>query len=171
MSDNVMPARDFFEAGLPSEGVYRFEIDRMQVREFTSQQTGDKYKKMIGTFVLQEDSQGTYEPRSKDRVSESFPLYGKSLRRLANLFKAVTGTTPIITVNDEGSEVIDFDAMADELNGGTAWGPLQHRKRQQRLEDGTYQDTDETDSKFGWSFASTPDNVRVPHDLAARLGI
>jgi hypothetical protein len=166
-----MAARDFFEAGLPDEGVYRFTIDKMQVREFTSQTTGEKYKKMIGSFVLEEDSLGSYEPRNKDRVSESFPLYGKSLRRLANLFKAVTGRTPVVTVNEDGDEVIDFDAMADELNGGSAWGPLMHRKRQQRQEDGTYEDTDETDAKFGWSFAEKPDAVRVPQDLATKLGL
>jgi hypothetical protein len=167
-----MPAKDFFKAGLPDEGIYLFEIDRMRVQEFTNGETGEKYKKMLGTFLLESNHDGSYEPRNnKERVSESFPLYGKSLRRLANLYKAVTGQTPVVTVNEEGQEVIDFNAIADELNGGRAWGPLAHRKRQQKKDDGTYEDTDETDAKFGWSFADSPDGVRPSKELAAKLGL
>jgi hypothetical protein len=171
MTENTMPAKDFFTSGLPDEGIYLFEIDRARVQEYTNQQTGDKYKKLLATFVLQENHDGSYKPRSKDRVSESFPLYGKPLRRLANLYKAVTGSTPTVTVDKTGNEVIDFDAIADEINGGLAWGPLSHRKRQERKEDGTYEDTDETDAKFGWSFSDKPDGVRPSQDLAQKLGM
>jgi hypothetical protein len=171
MSDNTMAAKDFFTGGLPDEGIYLFEIDRMRVQEYTSKKTGDKYKKMLGTFVLQSNHDNTYQPRSKDRVSESFPLYGKSLRRLANLYKAVTGRTPVVTVDEEGNEVIDFDAIADELNGGRSWGPLTHRKRQVETSEGVWEDTDETDAKFGWSFADKPDDVRPPKNLAEKLGL
>jgi hypothetical protein len=169
MSESTMPATDFFKAGLPDEDIYLFEVERMRVQEFTNKENGSKYKKMLGTFMLKENHKGTY--KGKDRVSESFPLYGKSLRRLANLYKAITGQTPVVVVNEEGEEVIDFDAIADELNGGRAWGPLSHRKRQRRTEDGTYEDTDETDAKFGWSFADKPDAVRPPAALAAKLEV
>ena len=169
--NDTMRATDFFKAGLPDENIYRFEISSMRVKEYTNQDTQEKYSKILGSFVLQEAIDGHYDPRKKDRVSESFPLYGKSLRRLANLYKAIMGTTPVVTVNDKGEEVIDFAAIADELNGGIAWGALAHRKRQQKNDDGTYEDTDETDAKFGWSFADTPEGVRPSADLASRLGL
>jgi hypothetical protein len=168
-NENTMPAKDFFTGGLPAEDIYLFEVERMRVQEYTSQKDGSKYKKMLGTFVLLENRLGTY--KGKDRVSESFPLYGKSLRRLANLHKAITGSTPVVVVNEAGEEVIDFDAIADGLNGGRAWGPLSWRKRQQRKDDGTYEDIDDTDAKFGWSFSDKPDGVRPSADLAAKLGI
>jgi len=166
-----MKAKDFFTGGLPDENIYRFSIDNMKVKEYRNKETNEPYTKMVGNFVLKESIDGSYKPKSPERVNESFPLYGKSLRRLANLYKAIMGNTPVVTVNDEGEEVIDFNAIADELNGGVAWGALSHRKRQQKQDDGTYEDTDETDAKFGWSFSDTPEEVRPAADLAARLGM
>jgi hypothetical protein len=174
---NTMSAKDFFEGGLVNEAVYRFEITKASVETLKAQRDnpskgvkkGDEFKKLLVTFQLEEDHKGTYNPTRKDRLIDSFPLYGKSLRRLASLYKAVTGSTPTVVTDEEtGEDIIDFDAIADALAGGCAWGVVTHRNRQTETDDGTWEDTDEVDAKFGWSFAGSPEGVRVPKPVQER---
>jgi hypothetical protein len=172
-----MPAKEFFEAGLVDENIYRFEIVNMEVREYKKRdpKPGESptFEKMVGSFELKESADGTYElapGKNPQKITESFPLYGKALRRLASLYRAVTGTAPTILVDeDTGEEIIDFQAMAAELRNGLAWGVVLKKNRQEKNAEGVYEDTDEVDSKFGWSFASSPDQVRPPKELAERL--
>ena len=173
-----MKAQEFFEAGLVEENIYRFDVDMMEVRTYKVRDPkpgqNTEFQKIVGRLTLRESQDGSYEVapgKNPDAITESFPLYGKSLRRLAGLYRAITGTTPTVVVNDEGEEVIDFDAIAAELRGGSAWGVVTKRNRQEKNDDGVYEDTEEVDSKFGWSFADSPDGVRVSKVLAAKLGL
>jgi hypothetical protein len=173
-----MSAKEFFTGGLVDEALYRFEITKTEVQTKKAKKAnpakgveiGDEFKKLLITFELQEDDKGNYTPSRKDRLVDSFPLYGKSLRRLAGLCKAVTGAPPtVVTDEDTGEEVIDFDAIADSLNGGCAWGCVMHRNRQEEKDDGTWEDTEEVDAKFGWSFAQSPESVRIPKPVQERI--
>lgn len=173
---NTMKAGDFFKGGLVDEAIYRFEIVKAVIETKQAKKDnpskgvkiGDEFQKLLVTLQLQEDKDGNYAPTRKDNLIDSFPLYGKSLRRLAGLYKAVTGAVPTVVTDDNGEEVIDFDAIADSLTGGCAWGVVTHRNRQEEQPDGTYEDTEEVDAKFGWQFASSPDAVRVPKVVQER---
>ncbi len=175
---NTMPARDFAEAGLVPEGIYRFDVAKSEIQKFAAKRDnpdkgikkGQEFKKLVVFLELLEELDGKYTPKGRnERLPDSFPLYGKSLRRLAGIYKAVTGTTPTIVTDEEtGEEVIDFDAICDALTGGKAWGVVTHRARQAETSPGVYEDTDEIDAKFGWSFSDTPEGVKVPKIVQKR---
>jgi hypothetical protein len=177
-------SEDFWKAGLVDEGIYRFEVLKADVRKYPiSAERREKdanghpigpthFRKLVVRTQLLEDSLGVYEAgRSTDIITESIPLYGKSLRRLAKFYQALTNSTPVVRIEEgTGKELIDYDAMAASMGGCIAWGAVVHKNRQKKNPDtNQYENTDEIDSKYAWSFAQSPDQVRAPQELQKKL--
>jgi hypothetical protein len=170
---------DFYKAGLVDEGIYRFEVNQAKIIDVPIKKENLKeggpthFQKMLIQTTLVENSFGTYNPAEDRgaRITESIPLYGKALRRLAAIYRALTGQPSVVRLSEETQkEIIDYPAMAASMGGTSAWAAIMYRNRQEKNPDtGKYEDTDQVDAKYGWSFAQSPEQVRAPDDFLKRI--